>query len=590
MIINRDEEFDNDDNESSYFRLSDEALARHFKIIRPGFKKLVKFLISDKWNQHNAEKAEKKARKNPAAKGWNRWDPITDNIILGAIPDQTIFAQFTNFFKNKKGIVIICVLDDFEIGAEGKIQIEDYEKFKIEHYHMPMTDFGGGGTTKDAVLAAVYQIRQAVLDGKGVYVHCKAGRARSAMVLAAYFAIYPPIDKYGFPLCEQDSLKSAVEFLKLKRPQVDLHDDLLIGHEEAWVKLHTLKPKPKELLQPEELDVSKIGKLRKADEAIRYHIELSIKPDGSRESNKIIPIEKFNQENKEILCQTMRSIPDGKSLLSSMEFKHHVVQMNSFKKLKIAISFLPDGRAFNYANKLLDDIIMATNDDWFEGRKIDQNNMLSKFYYNTKTSPKTKKIIRQFVDEVIEYKKLHHCKEKPLFENSLGKIKEYYMNLHSNSIRATYFKKERKLEVSWEKFNIALEKYRKSLDKMDIDKEKFLKNYTNLLAALSDLEKNIGKRINEEKNKFKLANKKEFIAHFDDYKKEIDKFILELGETAAIVNRQTVSLDSSSDTIIKQNELSIGINSSQEYIFPSEDETTDEESNYSSFNLQKNNN
>lgn len=104
----------------------------------------------------------------------NWWDAVDDNVILGAFP----FA------------VDVPRLAELGIGAvvntchEYNGPLEAYRKFDIEQLHIPTTDFTH--PKFDDLEKAVEFMDQQIASGRKVYVHCKAGRARSATVVACW--------------------------------------------------------------------------------------------------------------------------------------------------------------------------------------------------------------------------------------------------------------------------------------------------------------------------------------------------------------------------------------------------------------------
>lgn len=72
----------------------------------------------------------------------------------------------------------------------------------------------------DRIIGVTNEIKQCIDNGKSVFVHCKAGRERSATICAIYLTLYG--GEYDIYTLEQ-----AIEFLKMKRIQVDLTDPLI---------------------------------------------------------------------------------------------------------------------------------------------------------------------------------------------------------------------------------------------------------------------------------------------------------------------------------------------------------------------------
>ena len=100
----------------------------------------------------------------------NWWDRIDDTLIVGALP----FGKDIEALSEEG---VTCVVNTC---AEYAGPVSAYEKFKIEQLRVPTVDFTH--PSLDSVTRAVDFIENQTKDGGTVYVHCKAGRARSATV------------------------------------------------------------------------------------------------------------------------------------------------------------------------------------------------------------------------------------------------------------------------------------------------------------------------------------------------------------------------------------------------------------------------
>lgn len=112
------------------------------------------------WNRMNADVLGRR----------NWWDRIDENVIVGALPDARHVAQWTD--ANITGVVNTC--------EEYSGPRRAYERAGIEQFRMPTIDFTHPHI--EDIEAAVGFIKRHADAGGTVYVHCKAGRARSATV------------------------------------------------------------------------------------------------------------------------------------------------------------------------------------------------------------------------------------------------------------------------------------------------------------------------------------------------------------------------------------------------------------------------
>jgi len=100
----------------------------------------------------------------------NWWDLVHPNIIVGAFP----FARDVSKMAEQGVGAVVNTCEEYE----GPV--EQYRQFEIEQFRMPTIDFTH--PSYDDVCKAVEFIDTQVAEGKTVYIHCKAGRARSATV------------------------------------------------------------------------------------------------------------------------------------------------------------------------------------------------------------------------------------------------------------------------------------------------------------------------------------------------------------------------------------------------------------------------
>lgn len=112
------------------------------------------------WNRFNAAVLKRR----------NWWDRVDKNVIVGALPRDRDVAAWRN--ENVTGAVNTC--------EEYRGPVTVYGAKGIEQFRMPTIDFTHPHI--DDVEAAVAFIREHADAGGTVYVHCKAGRARSATV------------------------------------------------------------------------------------------------------------------------------------------------------------------------------------------------------------------------------------------------------------------------------------------------------------------------------------------------------------------------------------------------------------------------
>lgn len=129
---------------------------------------------------------------------------IDSNVILGALP--------FSFLKEK-------LITEENIGAVISLNMpyerqfittttEEWAELGVEHFKIDIPDFISTPSVEQ-MWQGIELIRCKSLEGRRTYVHCKAGRSRSATMVAAYV-----MQKYDKNVME------AVELVTEKRPHV----------------------------------------------------------------------------------------------------------------------------------------------------------------------------------------------------------------------------------------------------------------------------------------------------------------------------------------------------------------------------------
>jgi atypical dual specificity phosphatase len=98
------------------------------------------------------------------------WDWIAPDVLLGALPFASSVQALSDL--EIRGVVNTC--------AEYAGPLDAYARAGIEQLHIPTVDFTPP-TLEDCQRAVAF-IEAQHAEGRKVYLHCKAGRARSATV------------------------------------------------------------------------------------------------------------------------------------------------------------------------------------------------------------------------------------------------------------------------------------------------------------------------------------------------------------------------------------------------------------------------
>ena len=104
----------------------------------------------------------------------NWWDKVDSHVIIGAFP----FARDVKRMASEGVGAVVNTCEEYE----GPIK--EYAEHDIRQLRIPTVDFTH--PLLEDVERAVEFMDQQIQEGRTVYVHCKAGRARSATVVICW--------------------------------------------------------------------------------------------------------------------------------------------------------------------------------------------------------------------------------------------------------------------------------------------------------------------------------------------------------------------------------------------------------------------
>ncbi|XP_047112249.1 phosphatidylglycerophosphatase and protein-tyrosine phosphatase 1 [Schistocerca piceifrons] len=137
-----------------------------------------------------------------------RWyDRIDETVILGALPFKWLTTKLVEE-ENVKGVV--SMNEDYELRILSNNN-KDWERLGIRFLQLSTTDIFEA-PCQGKLSRGVEFIEEVKQSGGSVYVHCKAGRTRSATLVGCYLTMknkWTPED--------------AVKHMKRKRPHILLH-------------------------------------------------------------------------------------------------------------------------------------------------------------------------------------------------------------------------------------------------------------------------------------------------------------------------------------------------------------------------------
>jgi len=163
--------------------------------------------------------------------GKDQWmHQVCDKLHLGGI----LLNDYNHVeeLKSKNIGVVISLNEDFERNSKTfggtPVSREQLEPSGIEYVPINTPDYEP--PSKESLRRAVQAIRSAIASGKNVYVHCKAGRGRSASAVLCYL-----LEEENKEITMQD-VDRALESLRKIRPQVHLNARQKVGVLEYFKK------------------------------------------------------------------------------------------------------------------------------------------------------------------------------------------------------------------------------------------------------------------------------------------------------------------------------------------------------------------
>ncbi|XP_065579792.1 phosphatidylglycerophosphatase and protein-tyrosine phosphatase 1-like [Artemia franciscana] len=131
---------------------------------------------------------------------------VDQTVILGALPFPSMTKELVDE-HNVRGV--ISLNEDYELYFSNSS--DDWLKSGVQFMQLSAVDFFDA-PEQEKLIRGVRFILDMETNGYSVYVHCKAGRTRSATLVGCYL-----MEKYGY------TPEQAIEFMRSKRAHVLLH-------------------------------------------------------------------------------------------------------------------------------------------------------------------------------------------------------------------------------------------------------------------------------------------------------------------------------------------------------------------------------
>ncbi len=147
----------------------------------------------------------------PKSRPW--WHEVAPHLYLGAIPLKN-FAHDEKIVKNLGVKAVLSLIEDFEFStksiASKPCRTHHWEQLGVKHLILPAVDFKA--LPLETLEKGVAFLDENIENGINCYVHCKAGKGRSAAMIVAYLL------KKG----KASSVDEAIAQLKQKRPFISI--------------------------------------------------------------------------------------------------------------------------------------------------------------------------------------------------------------------------------------------------------------------------------------------------------------------------------------------------------------------------------
>nr|CAG4646667.1 EOG090X0GSS [Macrothrix elegans] len=140
---------------------------------------------------------------NVSSRNW--YDRVDRNLILGALP---LRYKVPELLQKENVGAVVSLNENYELHLTPTT--EEWKSWGVENIQFQIVDLFEA-PSQDTLLRGVNFIDEKISSNKVVYVHCKAGRSRSATMVACYL-----MKKYSW------TAEKAISHLRDKRPHIML--------------------------------------------------------------------------------------------------------------------------------------------------------------------------------------------------------------------------------------------------------------------------------------------------------------------------------------------------------------------------------
>lgn len=131
---------------------------------------------------------------------------VTDHLLVGSLPGDVADVRTLSMLGVTR-VLNLVEDDEYARGARRKVE-SALQAARIEEHRLSAVDYGG--LSDEFLEDATSTVRRWLDDGETVYLHCRAGRQRSAAVAAGVLALRDGLD-----------LDRALSRVRQRRPSAD---------------------------------------------------------------------------------------------------------------------------------------------------------------------------------------------------------------------------------------------------------------------------------------------------------------------------------------------------------------------------------
>lgn len=148
-------------------------------------------------------------------KKWHTLDQIVDHLYLGRLPLKNTGDHQFIINNNCAVLSVVELHENTTLGIlSDPVTPEDWKQSNIAQKQIETPDFNP--LSVEDIIQGVEFIEENIKKGKNVYVHCKAGRSRSAAIVICYLI------KQSGRWRDENIIEETIDLVKKQRPNIEV--------------------------------------------------------------------------------------------------------------------------------------------------------------------------------------------------------------------------------------------------------------------------------------------------------------------------------------------------------------------------------